>query len=149
MNDLYSRGFHLVSILDKKHGETELILKVLELEHKLARARKELKKHTEIIELDSFNKDPAYGKISKNGSIEIEEPKNLGDEGELVLLLRLATGLDILCILGVVPKTLGLHRVTIAYRQGVGVIVRRGIVNVWILERPMRPDSDMESETMA
>lgn len=110
------RGFKLASILDKKHGELELVLKVMDLENSIAEARNEVASLRE--ELHRFS-----GEELPN-SVEIEEFADENghlasppDEHIWVDSLCDKTGLDVRAILSPLPEELGLYSLRIAYKQ--------------------------------
>lgn len=112
------RGFQLASILDSRHGDTQLILKVLDLENELVAAKESL---LGFHKQQSQSADKFAWLLS---TIEVEEfadadsrLKNPPDEKTWIETLCHKTGFDIRAILSNLPTELGLFCLKVAYKS--------------------------------
>ena len=125
------RGFQLASILDKKHGELELVLKIMDLENGITEARNEAASLRE--ELHRFS-----GEELLPNSVEIEEFADEDghftsppDEHAWIDSLCDKTGLDVRAILSPLPEEVGLYSFRIAYKQNGEMAY--ALQRVWII----------------
>lgn len=112
------RGFQLASILDSRHGDTQLILKVLDLENELVAAKESL---LVFHKQQSQDADKFAYLLS---TIEVEEfadadsrLKNPPDEKTWIETLCHKTGFDVRAILSDLPTELGLFCLKVAYKS--------------------------------
>ena len=122
------RGFELVSILDKQHGDMQLILKIMDLENELEAIYQGVQQASDAWPEISFAKSIEIAEwVLENGKIA-----DLSlDEETWMLSLTSQTGLDIRAIDGQLPTELGLHRMRIVYKKD-GKI-QQGTISVWVI----------------
>lgn len=124
------RGFQLASILDKKHGQLELILKILDLENSIAEARDEVASLR--LELDRCSEEELLNPVQieefANGEGYLTAPPN---ESVWIESLSNKTGLDVRAILSPLPEELGLYSFRFAYKQNGEMICAS--LKVWII----------------
>jgi hypothetical protein len=121
------RGFELASILDKPHGDMQLILKIMDLENKLEAISQGVRpvdawpaiSFSKIIEIAEW--------VLKDGKI-----RHPPDEETWILSLTSQTGLDVRAIDGPLPTEVGLFCMRIVYKKD-GEI-RQGTLRVWVVE---------------
>lgn len=125
------RGFKLASILDKKHGGLELILKVLDLENALTEAREALSKakDTETRE-DEAVEFPDTIKISEFATMDgfLCSPP---DEKTWIETLSHRTKLDIRAILSELPTEVGLYRFVFVHKKSHKLLYTEA--KVWVI----------------
>jgi hypothetical protein len=125
------RGFKLASILDKRHGSLELVLKVLDLENDLSETKEALRNALEKIKrgLDS-EELPESVQLSEFSDDE-GYLKNPPDERTWIESLSLATKLDVRAILSTLPTELGLYPFLFVHKKGDKMLYAR--VKVWVV----------------
>ena len=121
------RGFELASVLDKQHGDMQLILRIMDLENELEAMSQGVQQASDAWPEIYFPKSIDIAEwVLNNGKI-----RNPPDEETWMLSLTSQTGLDIRAIDGPLPTEVGLYRMRIVYKKD-GEI-RQGTVSVWVI----------------
>ena len=125
------RGFKLASILDKKHGGLELILKVLDLENELAEAREALRevKDTATRE-DEAVEFPDAIQISEFADMD-GTLRNPPGEKTWIETLSHKTELDVRAILTELPTETGLYKFVFAHKKNLKLLY--AAAKVWVV----------------
>jgi len=125
------RGLKWVSILDKKHGGLELILKVLDLENELAEAREALHKAKDAATCEEEAVEfPDAIQISEFAGMDgtLRNPPN---EKIWIESLSQRTKLDIRAILTELPTETGLYRFVFVHKKNLKLLYVAA--KVWVV----------------
>lgn len=128
---LHSRAAKLVPIFDKKHGEVELILKVLDLENELAEAREALRE----VKDTATREDEAVEFPDTIQILEFATPDgflcNPPGEKTWIETLSQKTKLDIRAILTELPTETGLYRFVFVHKKNLKLLY--AAAKVWVI----------------